>query len=427
MTLTALFLVLGGLVLSIAVAAVLAGTALILAAVYSPFPLSFALGEIAWQVANEFLLIAIPLFILMGEILLRAGIAQKMYAAMSLWLSWLPGGLMHANIGTCTLFSATSGSSVATAATVSVAACPEIDRRGYNEGLFLGTLAAGGTLGILIPPSINLIIYGLLTQSSVPELYLAGFLPGLLLALLFMMTIIVICWSRPEMGGQKITATWPQRLAALKDLAPPILLFVVVVGSIYAGVATPTEAASLGVVVALLLALVNRTLTLATIRAAVEGTLKTTAMIMLIVTAAVFLNFVLSAIGLTQQLVGLIEQAGLGAYGTFAVVVALYLVLGLFIEPMSLLIVSTPLVAPILFAFGFDPIWYGVVLMILLEMALITPPIGINLFVVQGVRGTNRTTELFLGVVPFLVAMILMVGILLAFPEVALWLPSVLG
>lgn len=427
MTLAALLLILGGLALSIAVAAVLAGAALILASLYSPFPLNLALGEIAWQVANEFLLIAIPLFILMGELLLRAGIAQKMYAAMSLWLSWLPGGLMHANIGTCTLFSATSGSSVATAATVSVAACPEIDRRGYNEGLFLGTLAAGGTLGILIPPSINLIVYGLLTQTSVPKLYLAGFVPGVLLALLFMVTIIVICRLRPNMGGQKITATWPQRINALKDLVPPILLFIVVVGSIYAGIATPTEAASLGVVFALLLALLNRTLTLATIKAAVEGTLKTTAMIMLIVTAAVFLNFVLSAIGLPQQLVGLIEQAGLGPYGTLAIIIALYIVLGLFIEPMSLLIVSTPLVAPILFAFGFDPIWYGILLMILLEMALITPPIGINLFVVQGVRGTNRTTELFLGVTPFLITMILMVVLLLAFPGIALWLPSLLG
>src|SRR5690554_1068537 len=222
MVATSLILLLVLLGLSIPVGAALGVLGLILDPLYSMLPLTQAMGEVSWSTSNEFLMVAIPLFILLGEILLRSGIAEKMYGAMSLWLSWLPGGLMHANIGASALFSATSGSSVATAATVGTVAIPEIKKQGYNESLFLGSIAAGGTLGILIPPSINLIIYGVLTNTSVPRLYLAGIIPGLAMAGLFMLAIALACMARPKWGGKKVSASWGQRLASLVHLLPPL-------------------------------------------------------------------------------------------------------------------------------------------------------------------------------------------------------------
>ncbi|MGO1251830.1 MAG: TRAP transporter large permease, partial [Alcaligenes aquatilis] len=287
---TALTLLLVLIGLSIPVGAALGVLGLILDPLYSMLPLTGALGEISWGTSNEFLLVAIPLFIMLGEILLRSGMAERMYNAMSLWLSWLPGGLMHANIGASALFAATSGSSVATAATVGTVALPQIKKQGYNEPLFLGSLAAGGTLGILIPPSINLVIYGVLTNTSVPKLYLAGIIPGLAMALLFMLAIAGACLVKPQWGGAKIKASWGQRFASLVHLVPPLGIFLLVVGSIYAGVATPTEAAALGVVGALILAAFSGRMSWNMIKEVLEGTMKSTAMIMLIVIGSAFLN-----------------------------------------------------------------------------------------------------------------------------------------
>ena len=316
-----LVLVLG----AVPVAAVLGVLSLSLDQLYMDGRLSLALGEFVWDKSKEFILVAVPMFILLGEIMLRAGIAQKMYAAVIQWLSWLPGGLMHANIGSSTIFAATSGSSVATAATVGTVAYPEIEKRGYNERLFLGSLAAGGTLGILIPPSINLIIYGLITDTSVPELYLAGIFPGVILAGLFMAVIIVACIARPNWGGQKVETSWGRRLRTLPDLLPPLLLFLVVVGSIYAGIATPTEAASVGVVFACLLAAWTRTLSISMLKAAFEGTMRTTAMIMLIILAAVFLNFILGFIGIAQVIIQAIADMGLTPLETMLIIIGFYL------------------------------------------------------------------------------------------------------
>ncbi|WP_272010397.1 TRAP transporter large permease [Roseovarius sp. ZX-A-9] len=411
---------------SIPIAAVLTWLAFTLDHSFSFLPLKRAMAEIAWQTGTEFLLVAIPLFILMGEILLRSKIAERMYEALSLWFSWLPGGVMHANIASCAMFAATSGSSVATAATVGTAAMPEIDRRKYNEPLFLGSLAAGGTLGILIPPSINLIIYGLLTETSVPTLYIASFLPGLLLAGLFMLIIVVICVLSPGAGGQKVETDWAARARSLSALLPPVMLFAIVVGSIYAGWATPTEAASLGVVASIMLAAFNGTLSIEMIRTALEGMLRTSTMIMLIVTAAIFLNFVLAAVGLPREIVGALEALNWGPLETLALIIVIYLVLGCFMETMSMLIATTPLIAPIVLSLGYDPIWFGVVLMILLETALITPPIGVNLFVVQGVRGRGNINQVIIGSLPFLGAMLVMIALLIAFPNIALWLPEMM-
>ena len=409
---------------SVPVAAALGWLGLILERFYSLMPLHLALGEIVWQNAIEYVLVAIPLFILLGEILLRAGIAERMYGAMVEWLSWLPGGTMHSNIGSCAIFAASSGSSVATAATVGTVAYPEIARRGYNEPLFLGTLAAGGTLGILIPPSINLIIYGLLTDTSVPQLYLAGFIPGLTLAILFMLTILIAVLIKPAWGGEPVHTSWPARWKTLPDLLPPLGIFVVVVGSIYAGIATPTEAASVGVVAALCLAASFRALNWNMVREAVEGTLRTTAMVMLIIFAALFLNFVLAAIGMTTQLINMINDLGVSPMQTLWVVIAFYIVVGCFMETLSMLITTTPLIAPILIGMGFDPVWLGILITLLLETALITPPVGVNLYIVHGIRDRGTMNDVIIGASPFVVTLFVMIVLLVMFPSIALFLPE---
>ena len=422
---TALILLLVLIGISIPVGAALGVLGLLLDPLFSMLPLSRALGELSWSTSNEFLLVAIPLFIMLGEVLLRAGFAERMYGAMSLWLSWLPGGLMHANIGASTLFAATSGSSVATAATVGTVAIPQIKRYGYNEPLFLGSIAAGGTLGILIPPSINLVIYGVLTNSSVPQLYLAGFLPGFALAALFMLIVIVACLVKPEWGGQRIHATWRERLVSLKHLLPPLGIFLMVVGSIYAGLATPTEAAALGVFGALILAAFFRRLSFSMLREVMEGTMRSTAMIMLIVIAAGFLNFVMSATGITTALTESISGLGLSPGWMLLVVVVFYVVLGCFMETLSMMIVTIPIVAPIMVGLGYDPIWLGIVIVVLVETALITPPVGMNLFVVQSLRKGGSMNAVILGSQPFVLALFVMVALLAVFPDLAMWLPRV--
>jgi tripartite ATP-independent transporter DctM subunit len=386
---------------------------------------SLMLGDFVWEQSIEYILVAIPMFILLGEIMLRAGIALRMYNAVIQWLSWLPGGLMHANIGSSAIFAASSGSSVATAATVGTVAYPEIEKHSYNERLFLGSLAAGGTLGILIPPSINLIIYGLLTDSSVPELYLAGIFPGLMLAGLFMAVVLIACLFRPDWGGDKIETSWAQRIRVLPDLLPPVLLFIAVVGSIYAGIATPTEAASIGVVFALGIAAYNRALTIDMLKQAFEGTMRSSAMIMLIILAAVFLNFVLGFMGVTQAMLQAIEELGWTPMQTMIVIICFYILLGMFMETLSMMLTTIPVVFPIVVHMGFDPIWFGILITVLMEAALITPPIGINLYVVQGIRARGGDfNDVSVGAIPFLLAMFALLALLLIYPEIAVWLPN---
>ena len=423
MMVTALVLLAVMLALSVPVAAVMGVLGLALNQFFALMPLHRAMGDVAWNASSEYILISIPLFVMLGEILLRAGIAARVYAAIAQWLSWLPGGLMHANIGTSTLFAATSGSSVATAATIGTVAMPEIRRRGYHEPLFLGTIAAGGTLGILIPPSINFILYGLLTNTSVPRLYLAGFVPGFMLAGLFMVIVALACILDPAKGGRPVQTSWRERLTGLPTLVPPLLIFLVVVGSIYAGVATPTEAASLGVVAALLLAAWERALSWPMLRAVAEGTMRTTAMIMLIILAAQFLNFVLGAIGLTDGIAEAIKGLGLGAVGTMLLIVVFYLILGCFMETISMMILTTPFIAPVVFGLGWDPVWWGIVLTILIEAALITPPVGLNLYVVQGLRARGVIGDVIRGALPFVGAMLVLIAMLMLLPDIALWLP----
>ena len=410
---------------AVPVAAVLGILGLALDEIFANGRRSLMMGDFIWEQSVEYILVAVPMFILLGEIILRAGIALRMYAAVSKWLSWLPGGLMHANVGSCAIFAATSGSSVATVATVGTVAYPEIEKRRYNERLFLGSLAAGGTLGILIPPSINLILYGLLTDTSVPELYLAGILPGLILAGLFMLVVAVACLARPGWGGEHVKTDWVERIRALPDLLPPVFLFLVVVGSIYGGFATPTEAASIGVVMAIGIAAWSRTLSLKMMVEAFEGAMRATAMVMIIIFAAVFLNFVLGFLGVTQALIAGIDALGWTPLQTILVIIVFYLFLGMFMETLSMMLTTIPVVFPIVMHMGFDPVWFGILITVLMEAALITPPIGLNLYVVQGTRTRGgKFNDVSLGATPFLIAMLGLIALLLVAPSIATWLPQ---
>ncbi|MGH6896201.1 MAG: TRAP transporter large permease [Geminicoccaceae bacterium] len=413
--------------LSLPVAAALTYLGFFLDGFYSNLPLHRGLATMSWAVQSGILLVAVPMFILLGEILVRSGVAERMYRAMMQWLSWLPGGLMHANIGASIAISATAGSSVATAATVSTVSVPLVRRYRYNEPLFLGSLAAGGTLGILIPPSINLIIFGFLTNTSIPALYLAGFIPGLVLGGLFMLTILVACLIRPAWGGEAVSTSWRERVRSLPDLLPPLGIFVLVIGSIYAGWATPTESASLGVCAALVVAAMFRRLSASMLREAILGTMRTTGLIFLILIGAWFLNFVLSAIGVNRMLTDFITEQGLTPFRTLLLVIAFYVVVGTVMEPMPMMVITVPTLTPLMAAAGFDPVWFGILVVLMCETALISPPVGANLFVVQGTRGRGSINDVFIGVTPFVIALFVIVALIIVFPEIVLWLPAKLG
>ena len=423
-SLIVLLVVLGS---SIAVAAGMGLVGLILNQAYSPMPLTRMLGELTWSTTSNFILTAIPFYIMFGEILLRSGIAERMYNALVQWLSWLPGGLMHSNIGSCALFGSVSGSSVATAATIGVVAIGEIEKHKYNERLFLGTLAAGGTLGILIPPSINMIIYGVMTDTSVPKLYLAGFVPGFILTLLFSLTVLIACVWRPRWGGERIKTSWEERWRTLPDLLPPLALLMIVVGAIFFGLATATESAAVGILGALAITAWRRRLSLAMLREVCEGTARTTAMVVAILVGAFFLNVVIQTIGLTQQLSRLINAYQLTPGQVLTAVIILYLVLGTFMEELSMMISTIPITTPLILQAGYDPVWFGILLVLLIQTAMVTPPFGINIFVIHGIRGRGTLADVERGAAPFVVALLIMIGLICAFPNIAMWLPRLVG
>ncbi len=417
---------LGLLCLSIPVGIVLFLLGLGVDAFFSPFPLIKGLGNLVWSTSNNATLIAIPFFVLLGEILVRSGIAARTYDALDKWVSWLPGGLVHANIATAAMFSATSGSSVATAATVATVAMPQAEKLGYDQRLFSGAIAAGGTLGIMIPPSINLIVYGFLTQTSIPRLFLAGLVPGLALALGFMLVTLLLCVIKPSLGGSRRLFPFFERLRALLQLVPILLLFTMIIGTIYKGWATPTEAAAVGVAAAIAIAAVFGGVSIAMFRESLLGTIKITSMIMLVIIGASFLNFTLASAGLGRELEGFLGDMGLTPFMTIMVVVGIYIVLGFFIETLSLMVVTIPIIVPLVVAQGYDPVWFGILMIVLVEMALITPPVGLNLYVVQGARESGSMSDVMVGAIPYVLTMLLMVAALIAFPQIALMLPNLL-
>ncbi|WMS43547.1 TRAP transporter large permease [Acuticoccus sp. MNP-M23] len=385
-------------------------------------------GNIVWSTMNSYILIAVPLFVLLGEILSLSGVADRMYRSLANWVGWLPGGLVHANIATCALFAAASGSSVATAATIGTVAQPTLLRLGYDQKLVLGSIAAGGTLGILIPPSINIIIYGALTNTSIGRLFAAGILPGIVLAITMSLIVIVISLikgSKAEKLEDQLTLA--QRIRSLVNILPVMFVFAMVMGSIYLGIATPTEAAAIGILAALLLAALNGTLSIRMLHTAFESALKTTAMILLVIVGAFILNFQLSVTGVPQDFANWVVSLDLGKYGTIWLLVLFYAVLGCFLEAVAMLVTTIAVVYPLVIALGFDPVWFGIFIIVLMEMALITPPVGLNLFVVQNIRiKQGSILDVYIGVLPFVLAMVIFLAILIYVPQLALWLPSVL-
>lgn len=414
------------LALTIPVAAVLVMLSLLLSNIASPMPLSLVFGDILWGNSASFILVVVPMFIMMGQIVLHAGVADRMYAALAQWLTWLPGRLMHANIAACALFAATSGSTTATAATVAVAALPQMDKRGYNERLFLGSIAAGGTLGILIPPSINMIVYAALTNTSITKLFMAGVIPGLILTALYMMVVLVICILRPEYDGVREESSWRRRLASLPDMIPPIVLFLLVIGSIYVGVATPTEAAAIGVIGSLGLAAKNGTLNFRMLGKVMEGTIRVSGMITLILMGAFVLNFVISSVGIVTQINHFIVGLNWGPIQTMLLIIGIYLILGMFMDGLPMVVLTVPVIAPVVYGLGFDPVWFGIVIVVVTEVGILTPPFGMQCFVVHGLRGRGEIQDVYYGVAPFLLALGVLIAMLLSFPSIALWLPGVM-
>lgn len=409
----------------IAVVGSLSGLALILSQFFSIFPLTNALGQVSWATSTDFILTAVPMFVMMGELLLLSGISGNLYHALGKWLGWLPGGLMHSNIASCAMFAATSGSSVATAATIGTMSTPLIKEKKYNERLFLGTLASGGTLGILIPPSIPMLVYAVVSESSVVSLYLAALIPGIIMSAGFSLIVLIFCILRPKWSGISEPFELREAISELSHLVPPILLFLLVVGSIYLGLTTPTEGAALGLVTALLLALSNGRLTWEVLGHALIRTMSVTGMITLITLAAFFLNFVLVGTGFTASIGAIVTSLDLSPLQLMLAIVVVYLILGCFMETLTMVVATTPIVLPIVTAAGFSPIWFGIVFVILLEAAMITPPVGVNLYVIQSIRKRGPILDVIMGSLPFLLMMLVVIGLLIAFPQLALWLPAV--
>lgn len=412
--------------LGLHVATVMGGVALLGAGLYLGWPAAAAFGQQLWAATEDYVLLSIPLYILLGEILVRGGATDRMYHALAAWLNPLPGGLVHTNIGASALFSAVSGSSVATAATISTIALPSFRSRGYDQRLVLGSIAAGASLGNLIPPGIAFLVYGAMTNTSAGRLYAAGVVPGILMTLLFMAAIILIALWRPTLAAaREAPVPLAEKLRQSVHLLAPLAVFVIVMGSIYTGWATVTESAALGVVVALAIAALYRRLSVAMLHDAFRATMRLTAMSLLILAVAFYLNFVLGLLGVTQSLAGLVKSLDVPPVALLWALALFYVLLGIFFETLPMLVGTVPIVFPFVVAAGIDPVFFGVFIVLMCEMSLISPPVGMTLYVIQGVRGEGSIDEVFQGTIPFFVTMIVMTGILIHFPEIALWLPRV--
>ncbi len=411
------------------VGAALSSLALLAGFSLSDRPFWNFLGEMIWAPSTNFVLVSVPLFLLMGEVMLRAGLSERLYRGLNVWMGRVPGGLLHTNILACGVFSAVAGSSVATAATMGSVALPYFEKSHYPPKLVLGSLAAGGALGNLIPPGITFIIYGLITETSVGSLYIAAIGPSILVVLLFILVILYYSYKlKLRADPNALGVTWRHKVASLSDLLPTALLIGLVLGTIYAGLATPTESAALGVAGSLILALVDRKLNWKMISESLHATARTTSMIALILFGAYVLNYILSALGVPQMLAKFLTGLPLPGWAIMLIIIGFYLALGTFMEGLSMVICTVPLLFPVVKALGYDPIWFGVVITMLVEIAMISPPDGTVLYVLQGMRRQpGPITDVFSGVMPFMFVYMLAIIILMVFPAIALWLPAVLS
>jgi len=392
--------------------------------IFTSRPVGDAMATTIWGTSSSWTLTALPLFVWMGEILFRTKLSENLFKGLSPWMQKLPGGLIHVNVVGCALFAAISGSSAATVATVGKMSIPELRKRNYPEKILLGSLAGSGTLGLLIPPSIILIIYGVAVQESIAKLFIAGVIPGIMIALIFMSYVII--WSlinKNKMPKILEEYSFLEKLKRSKQLLPVILLISGVIGSIYTGIATATEAASLGVVGALILSFFQKSLNLKTFKSSLLGATKTSCMIAFILAGSTFLSLAMGFTGLPRNLAMWIQDMNLSPYVLIFVLMIFYIILGMFLDGISAVVLTMAIIEPMIRQAGFDMIWFGIFLVIVVEMAQITPPVGFNLFVLQGMANKDMG-YIAKSAFPLFLLMILAVILVVIFPEIALWLPE---
>lgn len=385
------------------------------------------LADRSWTSINSFTLTAVPTFVLMGALLVRSGITTELFDALVCWFGKTPGGLAHASVAASATFAAVCGSSLATAATLGSVAAPEMVKRGYSPRLTYGVVAAGATLGILIPPSIAMIIYGNVVGVAVTQLFLAGIIPGLLLALLFMVTVFVWGWLVPSAIPVGESYSRQRKLAATVGVLPFLLLITAVLGSLYLGIATPTEAGAIGAVAALLMALKRGKLDWDGFYATLLDTVKVTSFIMLIVVGAAVMSWVFDYLRLPRAMVQLVTDAQLAPWLVMVIIVGIYLVLGCFIESIAMMLMTLSVTFPVIVSLGLDPLWFGVVLVLLVEIGLVTPPVGLVLFVLKGMSGDVSLRDISYGVIPYIFVMLGFIWLLYLFPDIVTWLPRQIG
>ena len=387
-------------------------------------PVGDAMATTIWGTSSSWTLTALPLFVWMGEILFRTKLSENLFKGLSPWMQKLPGGLIHVNVVGCALFAAISGSSAATVATVGKMSIPELRKRNYPEKILLGSLAGSGTLGLLIPPSIILIIYGVAVQESIAKLFIAGIIPGIMIALIFMSYVII--WSlinKKSMPKIIEEFSFLEKIKRSKQLLPVIILILAVIGSIYTGIATATEAASLGVVGALILSYFQKSLTLKTFKSSLLGATKTSCMIAFILAGSTFLSLAMGFTGLPRNLALWIQNMELSPYVLIFVLMIFYIILGMFLDGISAVVLTMAIIEPMIRQAGFDMIWFGIFLVIVVEMAQITPPVGFNLFVLQGMAKKDMG-YIARSAFPLFLLMVLAVILVVIFPEIALWMPE---
>ena len=387
-------------------------------------PVGDAMATTIWGTSSSWTLTALPLFVWMGEILFRTRLSENLFAGLSPWMQKLPGGLIHVNVVGCALFAAISGSSAATVATVGKMSIPELRKRKYPEKILLGSLAGSGTLGLLIPPSIILIIYGVAVQESIAKLFIAGIIPGIMIALIFMSYVII--WSlinKKTMPKILEEYSFIDKIKRSKQLLPVIILILAVIGSIYTGIATATEAASLGVLGALVLSFFQKSLTIKTFKQSLLGATKTSCMIAFILAGSSFLSLAMGFTGLPRNLAIWIESMELSPYLLIFVLTIFYIILGMFLDGISAVVLTMAIIEPMIRQAGFDMIWFGIFLVVVVEMAQITPPVGFNLFVLQGMANKDMG-YIAKSAFPLFLLMIFATIIIIIFPEIALWLPQ---
>lgn len=382
------------------------------------------IGQTSMRTVTDYTFGVIPMFLLMGAFVSNAGISRELFRAVNTFVGHLKGGLGIATIGACGGFAAISGSSVATAATFSTVAYPEMRRYGYPQSFATGVIAAGGTLGAMLPPSTVLAVYGIITQQDIGKLFMAGVLPGVLAITMYMITIAIIGRVKPGFLPAGPRSTWKERAGAIRDVWSPVLLFIFVIGGLYGGLFTPTEAGGMGAAGAFIIGVLRRRLSGQGIKAALLQATRTAAAVFTVLIGALLFGYFLTITQTPQKVTEFMTGLGIGPYGVLLLIMVMYLILGCLMDAMAMIILTVPIIFPVVTALGFDPIWFGVIIVMTVELGLIHPPVGMNVFVIKSVVPDVDFTTIFKGVIPFIVTDLIRLGILIAFPMIALWLPD---